>query len=150
MQYLSQWCASALLLVCVSAGLGEAGPSGPILEQRLDAAYNTMVLDVRDAGTPAEKKRLLEGFLGRMDKGMGVLAVMLPTSNPSHGAAVEMRARIQADRAELDGIDVRAPSAAGTLNGFASYLQQDVEQADGVYLSVGALVIILILVIILF
>jgi hypothetical protein len=44
---------------------------------------------------------------------------------------------------------MRAPAAGGNLNHFAAYLQQDVERADGVYLSVGALIIILLILIIL-
>ena len=140
----------ALLLILLTAVVTEAKPTSQALEQRLKDSYSTMVVNVRQAPTATEKRAILDGFLSRMDRGLGVVETLLPASNNSHQAASNMRTRIQADRTELATIDVQGASAASSLNGFASYIQQDVEQADGVYLSVGAILIILIIVIILF
>lgn len=141
---------AALALVLSVASPSRAGSAEVALSQRLKNSYNTMVLDVREAPMASEKREILDGFLGRMDNALGIVETFLPASNPTRATAVEMRARLQADRGELDAFDLRDAQASGNLDAFASYIQQDVEQADGVYLSVGALIIILIVVIVLF
>jgi hypothetical protein len=134
-----------LFLLMLMAGPSEASSPQVMLEQRLKASYNTMVQDVRNTDDPAAKREIISGFLTRMDKGLAVVQKM--SSDETGSRAAQARARIQADLFALQGMNANAPTAAGDFNAFASFVQQDVEQADGVYLSVGAIIIILLILI---
>ena len=153
MKKLSLLSASAFLfasiLVVSATSVAEARSPSAAFEARLKESYNTMVQDVREAKTPTAKQEIIDGFLARHEQGLGLLEKMLPASNESRIAATSMRARIHAYRVELAGMDMQGSSASTNLNAFASYLQQTVEQADGIYLSVGAIIIILLVLIIL-
>jgi len=140
---------SALLLTLLVAAPPAEAQASSVLEQRLKASYNGMVRDVRLADAPAEKRAIIAEFLGRMDRGLAVVEKMSPASDPSRLSAARMREDLQARLDELNRMDAQAPNAGATLNHFAAYLQQDVERADGIYLSVGALIIILLILIIL-
>ena len=120
-----------------------------ILEQRLKTSFNTMVQDVHHTEDPSAKREIISRFLTRLDKGLALVQTMSSDDAKVSAQAAQARAKIQADLAELNGMNATAPAAAGNFNAFASFVQQDVEQADGVYLSVGALIIILLILIIL-
>ena len=118
------------------------------LEQRLKASYNDMVQNVRQTEDPAAKREIITAFLTRMDRGLGVVEKFTPASKPAHLQATRMRATLQNDLAELNSMNMQGQTAGANLNNYAAYLQQDVEQADGIYLSVGAIIIILIILLI--
>jgi hypothetical protein len=147
MKKLSLFSAPALLMVLLIAPQAEAQSASTVLEQRLKASYNNMVQDVRQTEDPAAKREIIAGFLTRLDRGLGMVEKVLPESKPAHLQATRLRATLQGHLDELKGMDMQGPSAANNLNNFASFLQQDVEQADGVYLSVGAIIIILLILI---
>jgi hypothetical protein len=130
-----------LLLMMLVVSPAEAAPS---LQERLKTSYNDMVQDVREENDPAAKREILTVFLTRLDRGLGLVEKMAPASAAQ---ASVMRETVQGHLDELKGMDARAPGAAGNFNAYAGYLQQTVEQADGIYLSVGALIIILLILI---
>lgn len=138
-----------LLLTLLVAPDARAESPSALLEQRLKTSYNEMVRDVRREDDPAAKRALIAGFLTRLDRGLGLVETMTPAAQPARLQAAEMRGALKDHLAELNRMDMRAPNAGNTLNQFAAYLQQDVERADGIYLSVGALIIILLILIIL-
>jgi hypothetical protein len=138
-----------LLLTLLIAPDARAESPSALLEQRLKASYNNMVQDVRKTEDPAEKRAVIAAFLKRMDRGLGIVEKYVPASKPASLQATDMRAKVQGYLADLNSMDMQGPAASGNLNHFAAFLQQDVEQADGVYLSVGALIIILLILIIL-
>jgi hypothetical protein len=138
----------ALLLTLLIAPQVRAETPSMILEQRLKASYNDMVQNVRQTDDPQAKRVIIAGFLTRLDRGLGVVEKIVPASKPAHLQAARMRATLQSDLAELKTMDLQGQAAGNNLNNFASYLQQDAEQAGGIYISVGAAIIILLLLII--
>ena len=147
MKKLSLFSAPALLLVLLLAPQAKAEAGSVSLGQHLKAPYNEMVKDVRQTESPEAKREIIAGFLARLDRGLGMVEKLVPESKPAHGEAIRLRATVQNQLNELKGMDMQGQSAGNNLNNFALYLQQDVEQADGVYLSVGAVIIILLILI---
>ena len=149
MKHLSFLSVPALLITLLVAPQAEATDLSSSVELRLKASYNEMVQNVRQANDPVEKREVIAGFLNRMDRSMGVIEKMVPASQNAHIQAVAMRETLRGQLAELNGMNTQGPTAGNNLNNFAAYLQQDVERADGIYLSVGAAIIILLILIIL-
>ena len=137
----------ALLLVLLFAPEAKAQVGSVSLGQHLKAPYNEMVQDVRETESPEAKREIITGFLTRLDRSLGMVQKLVPESKPAYLQATRMRATLQAQLDELKGMDMQGQTAGNTLNNFALYLQQDVEQADGIYLSVGAIIIILLILI---
>jgi hypothetical protein len=148
MKLFSLLSAPALLLGLLLVPQAEAQSTSSALEKHLKASYNEMVQDVRRTESPVEKREIIAGFLTRLDRGLGLVEKLVPESESAHIKATRLRTTMKAHLDELNGMDMQGPTAGNTLNSFASYLQQDVEQADGIYLSVGALIIILLILII--
>ena len=146
MKKLAFLAAPLLLLALIAAPSAHAESPSVQLEKHLKASYNNMVQDVRNADDPAEKREIIAAFLTRVDRGLGLVEKFVPASKPTHLQAADMRAKLQGYLADLNSMDVQGPAAAGNLNNFASFLQQDIEQADGIYLSVGAIIIILLII----
>jgi hypothetical protein len=143
----------AFLLVLASAGVSRAEGQSPALQERFQASVNTMVQSVQAAPDPAAKRAIIGSFLNRVDRGMEMAQGALPAKD---GIALDLlRAKVQAQFAELNGLNGQPKVADNELNHFAGYIQQDMEQAQaywgggGIYLSVGAIIIILILILLL-
>lgn len=140
--------APLLLLTLLAVPSARAESPAVQLEQHLKTSYNDMVQDVRNARDPVEKREIIAGFLNRVDRGLGLVEKYVPASKPVHLEAADMRVKIQGYLADLNSMDLRGPAASGNLNQFAAFLQQDIEQADGIYLSAGAIIIVLLIILI--
>jgi len=137
-----------LAMVTVFAVKSNAGS----VDERFKAVINTEIQKVTQTQDPVLKRKMLGDFLTRMDQGIGMAKASV--SEKDAPALNALQTKMRADYAELDGNGVtKVPDSE--LNHFAGYVQQDVEQADyysggGVYLSVGAIIVILLLILILF
>ncbi len=148
MKKLSLLSAPAFLLALLFASQTEAQSTSAALEKHLKASYNEMVQEVKQTEAPEAKREIIVSFLTRLDRGLGLVEKLVPKSESAHIKATRLRTTMQGHLDELNGMDMQGQGAANNLNSFASYLQQDVEQADGIYLSAGALIIILLILII--
>ena len=144
--------ASILLLAGFAAVPASATEDRDVLQARVKSALNEMVQDVKAAEAPAEKREVLDEFLGKVEK-RAEWAQSLPFVGEENRAVLaKLHDRFAGHRAELAGANGGAPVADADLDAFASFVQNDLEQADevawgngGVYLSVGAIIIILLI-----
>ena len=118
------------------------------VRERLNASINQIIQNVRETEDPALKRQMLENFLNRMDRGIGMAEQI--GSKEEVRSLEAMRIKVQADRTELNGLQGRDRVADADLNRFANYIQQDMEQASYVYIGTGTLIIILLILLILF
>ena len=145
---------SALALcLCAVASPLQARDGATLLEERFKTAINDMVREAEAAPDPASRRELLHGFVVRMDDGLGKALEGGALSEADRASLGALQARFQAYRAELEGRDGFVRVEDADLGRFASYVQQDLEQAPvggGIYISAGALIVILLLLIVLF
>ncbi len=138
--------AMTLLAAFAIAAPQRAAASSGALEARVKTSLNTVIQNVKETRDPVAKREMLGNFLARMDQ--GIETAKKGVSEKDGQALGALQLKLRSDYSELTGTgNARIPDAQ--LNGFANYVQQDMEQADGgVYISVGALIIILILLLI--
>jgi hypothetical protein len=117
-------------------------------QERIKSALNTMVQNVKKAETPADKREALNGFLTRADRVAALLQRAPFMEKSQRQAAASLQQKFAGYSAALQGTSEQAPLQDGELDAFASFMQQDIEQADGgIYLSTGAVIIVLIILI---
>ena len=143
--------ALALSAAAVAAPL-EARPGATALEEQFKSALNGVVQDVRAAEEAAAKRAALEEFTGRMDLGLEKILGQGGLDEADRATLAALKSRFALYRAELQGKDGLARVEDESLDAFAAYIQEDLEQAPvggGIYISAGALIIILLLLLIL-
>jgi hypothetical protein len=145
--------AGILILASIAAAPARAADGGDAMRTRVKSALNEMVQEVKAAPTPQEKREVLENFLGKVER-RSEWAQALPFVDDGNRAALaKLHDKFSAHRAELAGSGNGAPVADADLDAFASYVQNDLEQAEaswgngGIYLSTGAVIIILLIII---
>jgi len=112
------------------------------MDERFKSALNREIVKIKVMDNAADKRENLGNFLKRMDGGLEMAKTVV--SEKDGQALGELQQKLAADKAQL------AKVADKDLNGFANYIQQDVEQADQViFISAGGLIIILIILLIL-
>ena len=126
------------------AVLGAKANAGSV-DEGFKISLNAAIQKVTETQDPVAKREMLADFLTRMNQGLGMAKDAV--SEKDGQALNVLQLKIQADYAELNGFGTaKIPDAE--LNHFAIYVQQDMEQADYVYISVGGLIIILLLLLI--
>jgi hypothetical protein len=152
MKTISKYAAALFLMVGITVP-AQAAENHGMLQQRVKIALNDMVQDVKAAETPSDKREILNGFLHKMEKGSKVAERLPFLSQENHAALAMLQDKFGGYSAELRGTAGQAPVADKDLDGFASFMQQNLEQAEsswgdgGIYLSTGAVIIILIIII---
>jgi hypothetical protein len=152
---LSTITAHILITTMLAAGVVHAQNSTDVLQKRVKISLNAMVQDVREAPTADAKRVVLEQFITKIDRGTG-LVQRLPFLTTEHHAALEhLQTRFDGYATVLHGTssndqDGTAAVADSDLDAFASFMQNDLEQAQsgGVYLSTGAIIIVLLIILI--
>lgn len=133
--------------LCLSAPRpAHAGPAGEILEERYHAALSQVTQEVKQAPDPVEKRRILAGFFQRMEDGLKKAETLSSLPDADKQSLHTVLGKYFAYQAELEGAQGFAPVADRDLDEFATYVRQDMEQAPvggGVYISAGALIVIL-------
>jgi len=125
----------------------QADENRDMLQARMKTALNEMVQDVREAGTPEAKRETMDKFFAKVEQ-RARWAESLPfLSAENREALAFVKGKFASYHADLQGQPDR------DLDGFAGFVQQDLEQAEsswgsgGIYLSTGAIIIILIILI---
>jgi hypothetical protein len=137
---------------CLSAPrLAHAGP-GDVLEDRYHAALSQVTQEVQLAQDPAEKRRILSGFFQHMEEGLQKAETVSSLPEDDKQSLHTVLGKYFAYQAELEGKAGFTRVADRDLDQFASYVRQDMEQAPiggGVYISAGALIVILLVLLLL-
>ncbi|MBW8888056.1 MAG: hypothetical protein JF616_09905 [Fibrobacteres bacterium] len=132
---------------CLSAPrLAHAGKAGEVLEERYHAALSHVAQEVKGAPDPAEKRRILAGFFQHMEEGLQKAETLSSLPEGDRQSLHTVLGKYLAYQAELDGSRGFARVEDRELDEFAAYVRQDMEQAPvggGVYISAGALIVIL-------
>ena len=143
------------IAMALPAHADQAGQSEGMLQARVKVALNGMVQDVKAAETPAAKREVLNHFIGKIEHRAEIAGKIPFLSAENHQALAMLQNKFGTYKAELQG----TPGTSGTavadkdLDAYASFVQQDLEQAEaswgngGIYLSTGAVIIILLILI---
>lgn len=137
---------------CLSAPRPAHAGSGEALEERYHAALSEVTQEVKQASDPAEKRRILSGFFQHMEEGLQKAETLTSLPEDDKQALHTVLGKYFAYQAELEGTGGYTAVADGDLDQFAGYVRQDMEQAPiggGVYISAGALIVILLILILL-
>lgn len=116
--------------------------------EKLKQHVRDVVQTVKAAPTAAKKRAILDeklrGMIAALDRAERMTAL------PQDQAGIDaLRARLQEKVDELHGRNGYEAVPAGQLDAFADYVQQDLEQADTITISLTTALLILILVILL-
>jgi hypothetical protein len=148
MKALSKFAGVLVVMTAVAALPTHAADQG-MLQARVKVALNEMVQDVKSAETPDDKRVVLDRFLGKIERRAELAAKIpfLPAENRAALAVLE-------DKFGGYEATLKAGVEDKDLDSFASFVQQDLEQAadaawgnGGIYLSAGAIIIILLIII---
>ncbi len=140
----------AVLLAGLTTGHTAQASDHGLLQERVKISLNKMVTEVRTAETPAAKRAVMENFLNRFEN-RSRLAEKLPLNDEQRAGLAALQLRFAGYAAELNGTEAVAGVPDGELDAFAGFMQQDLEQAaaswgsGGIYLSTGAVIIILLI-----
>ena len=132
---------------CLSAPrLAHAGQAGVVIEERYHAALSQVAQEVKQAADPAEKRRILSSYFQHMEAGLEKAETLTSLPDGDKQSLHTVLGKYLAYQAELDGSKGFARVEDRELDEFAAYVRQDMEQAPvggGVYISAGALIVIL-------
>ena len=130
----------------------QAAEDHGMLQARVKVALNDMVQEVKSAPTPDAKREVLNHFIGKVEH-RAELAGKIPfLSKENREALVMLHGKFGGYKADLQGTSGKG-IADKDLDAYASFVQQDLEQAEaswgngGIYLSTGAVIIILLIII---
>ena len=110
---------------------------------------NDMVQRVEKAENPARKREILNNSLDGMVSTFDTVLDMGLASQNDKEALITLKADIQEKKNELNGLEGYRRVADNRLNNFANYVQQDLEQADTVVISISATLLAIIIVLLL-
>ena len=147
--------AGILFFAAAMALPAQAAPADQgMLQARIKVALNDMVQEVKTAETPEAKRAVMNRFLGKIEH-RAELAGKIPFLPEENRAALNLLQNKFSDyEATLNGRPGVGAVADKDLDSFAGFMQQNLEQAaeadwgnGGIYLSFGAVIIILLIII---
>lgn len=110
---------------------------------------NNMVQRVEKAEDPAKKREILNNSFDNMISTFNTVRNMGLVSQRDKEALTTLKADIKEKKKELNGLDDYRRVADNKLNNFANYVQQDLEQADTVVISISASLLVAIIILLL-
>jgi hypothetical protein len=144
---------AGIIFITVSMALpAAASENHGLVREQLKTALNGMVQEVKKAESPAEKRAIMARFVHKAGRGAGMAENLPLLSQEKHAALDMLQGKFSGYALELTGTG-SAGVADKDLDAFASFMQQDLEQAEsswssgGIYLSTGAVIIILLILI---
>lgn len=140
---------SAIFLITQSIAVGSNIPDRNDALNLFKQHINLMVERVEKAEDPADKRKILNNSFDKMITTFDKVLSMGIVSSDDREAVRMLEADIQEKKNELNGTAGYRRVADSKLNNFANYVQQDLEQADTVTISVSATLLIVILVLLL-
>jgi hypothetical protein len=107
---------------------------------------NSVVEKVEEAQEPVQKRTILDGSLEEMIEAIDKVSEKNSVSDSDKKGLAVFKENLEDRRNELNGLNGFKKVPANQLNHYANFIQQDMEQADAVTISVTtALLIIIIL-----
>lgn len=116
---------------------------------RFKAYVNETVAEVKNTDDPETKRALLRSSLERMDRAADVVARMPQMDDDDLAAIAVFKADISDKLDQLNGDNGYDRVADSDLDDYADYVQQDLEQAQRIVISLSLTALILILIIVL-
>lgn len=116
---------------------------------RFKQYVNDTVQEVKKADDPAEKRALLGASLDRMEKAAKTVARMPGLDANDKAALAAFNANIGDKLDQLNGTNGYDRVADAELDNYADYVQQDLEQAQNIVISISVLALLLIVLILL-
>ncbi len=138
---------AAVILFCIQPSTAHA--TDVDLMARFKAFVNEMVTEVKATDDPEEKRAILVSSLERMNQAADIVARMPRMSDDDLAAIAVFKSDINDKLDELNGKNGYERVADSDLDEYADYLQQDLEQAQRIVISLSLTALILILIIIL-
>jgi len=139
----------AVLFFAGAATLPAQAAPHDVSPERLKTELNEMVQEVKQAETAPAKRAVMERFLEKAERNARLAGYLSFYDAEKSEALKALQAKFDGYQTELRGLNGNDPLADDDLNAFAGFVQQDMEQAavNGVYLSTGAIIIILLILI---
>ena len=146
--------AKLVLLSVLVGGAAHAQGGSDILQQKLKTSLNTMVQEVHSAPTPQAKREVMDRFITKIDQRAALMTNIPFMSENNQIALANLQTRFDGYATSIRGSSEAGETADGVvadsdLDAFASFMQNDLEQAQngGVFLSTGAIIILLLILI---
>ncbi len=136
-------CTLALLFFSAHPLFAEAPASDPV--ERFKQYLNDMVTDVKDAEDPAEKRAILDESLRKMKTAADRVKQMPGTEAEAKEALTAFASDISDKRDQLNGENGYEVVPDADLDRFADYVQQDLEQADRLVISISSAALVLLI-----
>lgn len=135
----------AVRLIVVIGTLGFA--SVAMGQDRIHKYFNDTALKVQAAENPVEKREILSHSLGEMTRGIDTIKRAPLTTDQDRTNLDRLKATLQEKSDELAGMNGFDRVPDDQLNAFATYVVQDMEQADK-NITIGLVTALLIVIII--
>jgi len=114
--------------------------------ERLKKHVNSVVDEVEETKDPIQKRMILDESLGEMITAIDRVSERGSVSDTDKKGLAKFKEKLNNRKDELNGINGFSKVPNNQLNNYANFIQQDIEQADAVTISVTtALLIIIIL-----
>lgn len=140
-------CTVALLLFAVQPLLAEASTTDPI--ERFKQYLNRTVTEVKETDDPAEKRARLNTSLEKMKRATERVRGLPGVNAEDKAALAELEADFSDKLDQLNGENDYEPVDDAQLDRFADYVQQDLEQAQRLVISISTTVLALIILLLL-
>ncbi len=125
-----------------------------LFSEKLKASANQMVQDVKRAADPEAKREILSDYLAKMEFSMKEAKAKPFLKSQEKQAIGTLEGKFQQHLLALGNPEESEFVSDNELDGFAQFVQQDIEQAGissgGVYLSTGALILLVVIQVVLF
>lgn len=131
--------------VAVASGPGDRDKALDLFKKYI----NNMVQRVEKTQDPARKREIMNNSFDSMISTFNTVLKMGLGSQNDKKALITLKADIKEKKNELNGLDGFNRVADRKLNNFANYVQQDIEQADTVVISISATLLAIIIVLLL-
>jgi len=139
---------NALRLIVVIGALGYAGVA--LGQDKVHNYFNDAALKVKATESPVQKREILSKNLSEMTRAIDTAKGAPLTSEQDNASLDRIKATLQEKSDELAGTNGFERVPDDQLNAFATYIVQDMEQADkNITISlVAALLIVIIIILI--
>lgn len=138
---------SLLLLFALQPLLAEAVTQDPT--DRFKQHVNRMVTEVHKTEDPAEKRTLIEESLSKLKQAAERVQEMRGVDAEGREALADFEAQVSEKLDELEGENGYERVSDANLDRFADYVQQDMEQAQRMVISISATALALIVLLLL-
>lgn len=132
----------ALILATSAMGYAQSDDAS----KKIKTYINNMVQKVEKAEEPEQKRAILNESFDKMVKAFDRVESMSRIPEKDKEGIALMRTNILEKQQELNGEEGYKKVADRQLNNFANYVQQDMEQANTITLSVTTILLIIIII----